>query len=65
MAAYAHQSGIVVAQGTTGAKGQEVATLQALLEQLPLQGRVVTGDAQFAQRGISRQLVAKGGPTSG
>ena len=61
VAAYAHQSGIVVAQGATGAKGQEVATLQALLEQLPLQGRVVTGDAQFAQREISRQLVAKGG----
>lgn len=65
VAAYADQSGIVVAQQAAGGKGQELATVLALLEQLPLQGRVVTGDAQFAQRELSRRIVAKGGTISG
>ena len=33
--------------------------------QLPVEGRVVTGDAQFTQRGGSREIVAQGGTTSG
>lgn len=65
VAAYAHRTGIVVGQHAAGGKGQELATVLALLEQLPIGGRVVTGDAQFAQREVSRQVVAKGGTTSG
>ena len=65
VAAYAHRTGMVVGQQAAGGKGQELAAVAALLERLPLQGQVVTGDAQFAQRQLSRQVVAKGGATSG
>jgi len=65
VAAYAQQSGLVVGQQAAAGKGQELAAVAALLERLPLQGRVVTGDAHFAQRELSRQVVTKGGTTSG
>lgn len=65
VAAYAHRTGMVVGQQAAGGKGQELAAVAALLERLPLQGQVVTGDAQFAQRELSRRVVAKGGTTSG
>lgn len=65
VAAYAHRTGVVVGQRATKGKGQELEAAGALLEQVPLRGRVVTGDAQFAQRALSRRMVAKGGPTSG
>lgn len=65
VAAYAHRTGVVVGQQATLGKGQELEAAFALLQHLPLQGQVITGDAQFAQRELSRQVVAKGGPTSG
>jgi hypothetical protein len=65
IAAYGHQTGIVVDQQAAKGKGQELEGVAALLERLPLQGRVVTGDAQFTQRGLSEQVVAKGGTSSG
>lgn len=65
VAAYAHRTGMVGGQHAADGKGQELATVLALLEQAPLQGRVVTGEAQFAQREVSRQVVAKGGTPSG
>lgn len=65
VAAYAHRTGVVVGQQATLGKGQELEAVFALLQHLPLQGQVITGDAQFAQRELSQQVVAKGGPTSG
>jgi hypothetical protein len=65
VAAYAHRSGVVVGQQAAAGKGQELAAVRALMERLPLQGQVVTGDAQFAQRDLSRLVVGKGGTTSG
>jgi len=65
VAAYAHRSGVVTGQQASQGKGQELAAVTALLESLPLEGRVVTGDAQFTQRGLSEQVVKKGGTTSG
>lgn len=65
VAAYAHQSGVVVGQVATQGKGQELEAVAALLEQLPVQGRVVTGDAQFTQRDLSERVVAKKGTISG
>lgn len=65
VAAYAHRTGVVVGQRATKGKGHELEAASALLEQLPLQGLVVTGDAHFAQRNLSRQVVAKGGTSSG
>lgn len=64
VAAYAHQAGIVVGQQAVGERQNELGALQGLLSQLDLRNRVVTGDAQFTQRGVCREIVAKGGTTS-
>lgn len=64
VAAYAHQPGIVVGQQAVGEKQNELGALSGLLDQLDLRGRVLTGDAQFTQREISRHVVGKGGTTS-
>lgn len=65
VAAYAHRSGAVAGQRATLGKGQELEAVAALLEHLPLHGRVITGDAHLTQRELSRQVMAKGGTTSG
>jgi hypothetical protein len=64
VAAYAHQAGIVVGQQAVGEGQNELGALQGLLSQLDLRNRVVTGDAQFTQREVCREIVAKGGTTS-
>lgn len=64
VAAYAHQAGIVVGQQAVGERQNELGALQGLLSQLDLRNRVVTGDAQFTQREVCREIVAKGGTTS-
>lgn len=64
VAAFAHRSGIVVGQQAVGEQQNELGTLPNLLEQLPIAGRVVTGDAQFTQRELSQEVVEKGGSTS-
>jgi hypothetical protein len=65
VAAYAQQSGLVVGQQAVPDGGNELSALPELLTQLPLAGRVVTGDAQFTQRRGSQEIVAQGGTTSG
>jgi len=52
---------MVARQQAAGGKGQELAAVAVLLERLSLLGQVVTRDAQYAQRGLSRQFVAKRG----
>lgn len=64
VAAYAHRRGNVLAQSAVRERGNELTALPDLLDQLPLRGQVVTGDAQFTQRELSRQIVEKGGTTS-
>lgn len=64
VAAYAHGRGTVLAQQAVGARGNELTALPALMDQLPLRGQVVTGDAQFTQREFCQQIVVKGGTTS-
>jgi hypothetical protein len=67
VAAYAHQSRVVLAQTETVGTGHELAGVQAVLAALParlLAGRVVTGDALLATRALCRQLVRKGGTSS-
>ena len=61
VAAYAHGAGAVLAQVAAPGKGQELAAAKALLADLPLAGRVVTGDALLTQRTICEQVVADGG----
>ena len=64
LAAYAHATGIVVAQQAVGDKHNELHAVPGLLEQVTLQGRVITGDAQFTQRAVCRKILRKGGTTS-
>lgn len=59
--AYAHRAQVVLAQVRTGGKGQEVAAVAQVLTQVPLAGRVVTGDALLTQREVCQQIVAGGG----
>jgi hypothetical protein len=61
VAAYAHQAQAVLAQLRTGGKGQELAAAEQLLDQLPLAGRLVTGDALLTQRPVAERIVARGG----
>ncbi len=63
VAAYAHQSGIVVGQQAVGEKQNELGALPGLLDQLDLRGLVITGDAQFTQRKECRLITEKGGTT--
>ena len=64
VAAYAHQSGVVLGQQAVADKRNELEAVYQLLARLDLQDRVVTGDAQFTQREVCRRIVAKGGTTS-
>ena len=57
VAAYAHQAQTVLAQVRTGGKGQELAAVQQVLAQVPLQDRLVTGDALLTQREVCQQIV--------
>ena len=61
VAAYAHQAQTVPAQLRAAGHGHEVAAAQGVLAQVPLAGRVVTGDARLTQREVCAQVVAAGG----
>lgn len=61
VAAYAHRAGAVLAQVRTGGKGQELAAAKAVLEQVPLAGRLVTGDGLLTDCELCEQVVAGGG----
>jgi hypothetical protein len=59
--AYLPQIGGVLAQVEVAEKANELVVAPALLAQLDLSGVVVTGDAMFAQRNLSAQIVGGGG----
>jgi hypothetical protein len=61
VAAYAHASGVVLGQVRAAGKGHELAAAKTLLEQVPIEGRVVTADALLTQRDVSEQIVADRG----
>lgn len=61
VAAYAHGAQAVLAQLRTTGKGQELAAAAQVLTQVPLAGRVVTGDALLTQREFCAQVVDAGG----
>lgn len=61
LAAYVPAHGRVLQQVAVEGKENEISAAPRVLEGLDLQGKVVTGDALFAQRGLSRQVVAAGG----
>jgi hypothetical protein len=61
VAAYAHEARAVVAQLRTEGKGQELAAAKEMLDQVSLEGRLVTGDALLTQREVSEKVVQRGG----
>jgi hypothetical protein len=59
--AHAHQAGAILTQVRSAGKGQELAAVEQALGQVPLAGRLVTGDALLTQRPVSRRIVGGGG----
>ncbi len=60
LAAYLPDEGIVLWQMEVGSKENEIVAAPRLLKTIDLKGKVVTGDAMFAQRELSRQVVEAG-----
>ena len=61
VAVYAHRSQAVLAQLRSPGAGQEIAAAQGVLATVPLEGRVVTGDALLTQGQVCEQIVARKG----
>ncbi len=61
VSAYAHEHQAVLAQIRVDAKTNEHKAALELLGILPVQGRVVLGDAMFCQRDICTRIVEQGG----
>jgi predicted transposase YbfD/YdcC len=61
LAAYLPDAGVVLMQVEVGAKDNEISAAPRLLKSVDLRGKVVTGDAMFAQRELSRQVIEAGG----
>jgi hypothetical protein len=61
LAAYAHETRIVLEQIPVDGKTNEHKTALQLLNLIPLKGKVVIGDAMFCQRDLSMKISKKGG----
>jgi predicted transposase YbfD/YdcC len=61
LAAYMPEEGIVLMQMEVEKKENEIVVAPKLLKCLDLEGRIVTGDAMFAQRKLSIQIAEAGG----
>jgi predicted transposase YbfD/YdcC len=61
LVAYLPEQGIVLIEAAVAGKENEIVTARTVLSQIAVQGCVVTGDAMFAQRQLSRQIRRKGG----
>jgi predicted transposase YbfD/YdcC len=61
LAAYLPDAGIVLMQMEVGRKENEIVVAPRVLKTVDLQGKIVTGDAMFAQRELSLQVVKGGG----
>jgi hypothetical protein len=59
LAAYAHEARMVLDQVPVDAKTNEHKAALELLELIPLKGKLVTGDAMFCQRDLSRKIRKK------
>lgn len=60
LAAYAHEAKIVLDQIPVHAKTNEHKTALEMLNLIPLEGKLVTGDAMFCQRELSQKIREKG-----
>ncbi len=61
VAAFAHRSGVALAQAPSAGKGHERAAVAAVPAEAPLAGQLVTGDALLTQRAVCARIVAGGG----
>lgn len=61
LAAYLPGAGIVLFQVAVDLKTNEITAAPRVLKMLDLQGKIVTGDAMFAQRALSLLIVQAGG----
>jgi hypothetical protein len=61
LAAFAHEAKIVLDQIPVDAKTNEHKTALELLDLIPVEGKVVMGDAMFCQRDLSRKIRRKRG----
>jgi predicted transposase YbfD/YdcC len=61
LSALAHQVGVTLSQHAVDDKSNEITAVEALLEHLVLEGRMVTMDALLTQRHVAQTIVAKGG----
>jgi hypothetical protein len=62
LAAYAHEAKLVLDQIPVDAKTNEHKTALELLDLIPLKGTLVSGDAIFCQRDLSRKILKKREP---
>lgn len=65
LAAYAHEAQAALAQLRVDAKTNEHKAALELLELIPVAGQVITGDAMFCQKDLSRRILQKKAPISG
>ena len=65
LAAYAHEAQVVLDQIPVDAKTNEHKTALHLLDLIPIEDKIVTGDAMFCQRDLSRKIREKRGIGSG
>ncbi len=61
LAAYLPERGIALIEVVVDGKENEIVAAREVLSLIDVQGSVVTGDAMFAQRDLSRQIRRKGG----
>jgi len=61
LAAYLPKEGIVLMQVEVDSKENEIVAAPRLIKSIDLQGKIVTGDAMFAQRELSKQIIEAGG----
>ncbi len=56
-----HRLGLTLSQQAVDAKSNEIKAIETVLEQIVLQGRVLTMDALLTQRQVAKTIVDKGG----
>jgi predicted transposase YbfD/YdcC len=61
LSALAHHVGVTLAQHVVDDKTTEITAIETILQQLVLEGRIVTMDALLTQRHIAQTIVEKGG----
>jgi hypothetical protein len=62
LSAFSHELGIVLAQRAVGSKTHEIPEARRMLEDLTLEGKLVTVDALHTQRDTAQAIVEKKGP---